>query len=164
MTIHLQTADGVKTFFPRGIMTPAGAKALAKITVKTPTGDKVVFDKATVISGGGGMSASADRPSVSGANAVDATIAISTAACTVTPSGGTAPYSYAWTLVSDDTAGAFGTWSATSPTTAITQFRASAVPPGIGLGTATFRCTVTDARGATATADVIAVLQNYGSI
>lgn len=155
MTVHLQTADGAKTLFPRGIMTPAEAKAIAKITVKTPTGDKIVFDKSTVISG---LGVALSVPRVSGAASSLPPVPITTSGCTANVTGGTPPYSYAWTDVTDDGLG--GTWSATAPSSATSAFQASAVATG-QTSNATFRCTVTDARGATVTADLFADVTNY---
>lgn len=63
---------------------------------------------------------------------------------TVTPSGGTAPYTYAWAFVDGD-AGI----SINSPTSATTSF--SGDPVGTALA-ATYRCTVTDSAGSPLTA------------
>lgn len=76
-----------------------------------------------------------------------------TNATTVTPSGGTAPYTYAWTRVSYEASVAPSITSAAAASTTFTQ-------TGIGTGEsygAVFRCTVTDANGLTATADVSAI-------
>ena len=64
---------------------------------------------------------------------------------TVTPTGGQAPFTYAWVRLSGD-------GSVLSPTFATTQFREVFGSPDTATGT--FRCTVTDAYGSTATADV----------
>ena len=75
---------------------------------------------------------------------------------TVTPSGGTSPYTYAWTLLSGDTL------TVTSPSAATTTFSKT----GMGTGdsfSATYRCTVTDSTGGTpltATADVPVTIEN----
>lgn len=71
---------------------------------------------------------------------------VTTGTTTATPTGGQAPYTYSWARV-----GA-GSGTPTAPTAATTAFTR-----GMGLGETadeTFRCTVTDALGATATADV----------
>jgi hypothetical protein len=68
------------------------------------------------------------------------TAGITTAAATVTPSGGSAPYTYAWARHSGATA-----ISADDPTLASSTFSAA-----LSLGQrvdATFNCTVTDANG-----------------
>lgn len=70
---------------------------------------------------------------------------------TVTASGGTAPYSYAWTRVTSDHPTNDPT--ANSPAAATTTFTQTNI--GVAEGyTATFRCTVTDANTNTATCDV----------
>jgi hypothetical protein len=74
-----------------------------------------------------------------------------TDAATATPTGGLGPFTYAWTLVSND---GVTSPAATSPTTATTRFTGSATDGHSG--TATFRCTCTDSLGTTATADVAA--------
>lgn len=75
---------------------------------------------------------------------------------TATPSGGVAPYSYAWTRLSHS---ALTAPTITSPSTASTSFVQTGLPSGT-IEDATFRCTVTDAAAQTAAADVIASFQN----
>lgn len=70
-----------------------------------------------------------------------------------TATGGTAPYTYAWT--SND-----GVMLPTAASTAATRFSAF-VEAGDSLND-TFDCLVTDAKGQTATASVFASLSNYG--
>lgn len=65
---------------------------------------------------------------------------------TCTPSGGLAPYTYLWTVVS-------GTVSITTPTAASTTFSKTVTTPSVQ-EFATVRCTVTDSAGSTATDDV----------
>jgi hypothetical protein len=77
---------------------------------------------------------------------------ITTNTVTATPSGGTGPYTYAWTLISHD--GPVNP-TATSAATAATAFTQTAVGPG-EIYSAVFRCTVTDSLAATATADCTA--------
>lgn len=71
---------------------------------------------------------------------------------TVTASGGKAPYSYAW--------GAVDGWQITSPTSATTTF--SAVIGAGGDKSDIFTCTVSDARGDSATISAVATVFNYG--
>lgn len=71
-------------------------------------------------------------------------------ATTITPSGGTAPYTYAWSLVSY-TAGVAPTPSA--PSAATTLFIQTGIGPG-DYYVAVFRCTVTDAALNTTTVDI----------
>jgi hypothetical protein len=77
---------------------------------------------------------------------------ITTNTVTATPSGGTGPYTYAWTLISHD--GPVNP-TATSAATAATAFTQTGVGPG-EIYSAVFRCTVTDSLAATATADCTA--------
>jgi hypothetical protein len=75
---------------------------------------------------------------------------------TVTPSGGTSPYSYSWTKQGGDTL------TVTSPTAATTTFSTSGLSEG-EFAAATYRCTVTDSTtptALTATADVSITLEN----
>ena len=93
--------------------------------------------------------------SVLGASAVptsiektDTTASITTASTTVTASGGTSPYTYAWTRNSGSTA-----ISANSASAATTTFTGSSLASGTTYS-AVFRCTVTDNAAATKTVDV----------
>jgi hypothetical protein len=70
------------------------------------------------------------------------------------PSGGSAPFTYAWVKLS-------GAGSALSPSVATTAFRATGVPAYDSF-VGVFRCTATDALGATAQADVTVEFTNTG--
>lgn len=95
------------------------------------------------------MAASASPETVYGSTLGTGTA--TTNSTTVTPSGGTPPYTYAWTLLSRDNLSADPT--ANSPTAATTTFTQTSI--GIGESySATWRCTVTDDDANTATADV----------
>lgn len=74
-------------------------------------------------------------------------------AATVTASGGTAPYTYAWSKVSGDTL------TVESSTAASTRFGHSSAT--VGTWTGVYRCTVTDAASNTATVDVTATIDSY---
>lgn len=73
---------------------------------------------------------------------------IVTASTTVTPTGGTTPYTYAWTRISGSTS-----ISATSATSATTTFTGTSLASGTTYS-AVFRCTITDNVAATKTVDV----------
>lgn len=109
--------------------------------------------------GGGGLSATVSDGSVFGTEirngpgqpAVLAVGSDSPGNVTVTPTGGTAPYTYAWSHVSGDSA-----VQVLSPSAATTAFIAN-----VGKNqtkAATKRCTVTDAALATTTVDVLVSL------
>lgn len=91
-------------------------------------------------------------PSVSGAGSSFGTISITSGVATATPTGGTGPYTYAWTKVAGDTL------TVTSPNSASTTFRAGIGPSDSR--SATYRCTVTDKNGLTASGNVSIYLVN----
>ena len=89
-------------------------------------------------SGASTLTATANRDFVVGSGT---TAALTTDPVTVTATGGTAPYTYAWTELSHDhptTAPAIN-----SPTAATTDFTQTNIGPGESYS-AQFRCTVTD--------------------
>lgn len=71
---------------------------------------------------------------------------LTTNSVTVTPSGGTAPYTYAWSFVSGDTV------TINSPTSATTTFTGD--PVGYSVLSSVYRCTVTDNAAADASVTV----------
>lgn len=73
---------------------------------------------------------------------------LTTASTTVTATGGTAPYTYAWTRLSGSTSIA-----ADSASSATTTFTGTSLTAG-STNTAVFRCTITDNVAATKTVDV----------
>jgi hypothetical protein len=152
--IHAQTSNGKKNLILRGWKGPRGLKGFVQGRVTTAAGDQQFWDGSAPPS----PVVTATPESVSGGVSSSTPSAIVTSASVVSVTGGSPPYSYAWALTSDDGAG--GTWTAVSPATAGTPFRASAVA-GEGTSLAHFRCTVTDARGAVGTADVNATARNY---
>jgi hypothetical protein len=80
------------------------------------------------------------------------TSTLTTNTTTATPTGGSSPYTYAWTKVSGDTL------TVTASTSATTAFQATGLSVGDSRA-ATYRCTVTDSAAATATADVIITIE-----
>ena len=79
---------------------------------------------------------------------------ITSAPSTATPTGGTAPYSYAWSILS-------GAAAINSPTSASTTFSGNAFPGAPSVSTA--QVIVTDAHGDTASITITVTLINDGS-
>lgn len=77
---------------------------------------------------------------------------VTSSSTTVTPSGGTGPYTYSWSRISGDSA-----VSADSPTAATTTFSANV--PREGFRTAVYRCTITDSLAATTFVDATVLLE-----
>lgn len=87
-------------------------------------------------------------PSVSGTRTTPGTV--TTTSVTVTPSGGTAPYTYQWLLQSYDQPSAPIAVNPTNPTTAFRQSMANYDDSGYG----DFKCIVTDSLGFTGSTTV----------
>lgn len=145
------------------VRAPSGDKAVAAITVRTPTGDKAVErmtlrtpsgDKLIYAAGGMSLTVTASPASAVGSGANASPIAVTSAVVTASASGGTGPYTYAWTELTMGTA-----IEALSPSSAATQFRATVAAGESEF--ADFRCTATDARGRTGTVDVSVSLFNF---
>lgn len=118
-------------------------------------GNLVAFQGAAV--GGGGLMASASPNPVNKTQSTTggAPVVMLSPTTTVTPSGGVPGFTYAWAFVSGDAA-----ITATAPAAAATAFTASVAVDE--RKTAVFRCTVTDANGATTTVDVDVSLHLVG--
>ena len=99
------------------------------------------------------MTAAASFDSATGSTSGDSTA--TTNSITVTPTGGTAPYTYAWTKTSGD-----GT--VVSPTKATTRF--SQFLENNTAASGVFLCTVTDSLGATASDSVTANFISISSV
>lgn len=109
------------------------AAAAAQATADAAKQDTEDLGQATV-----GFTASVSPTVATGAAKVN----ILTNSVTVTPNGGTAPYTYAWSYVSGDA------FEVLSPSSASTRFRS--VSPSDGV----YQCLVTDFTSATATVNV----------
>ena len=81
---------------------------------------------------------------------------VTTSNSSATVSGGVGPYTYAWTIVSS---GGGNASTALSPASASTMFRKTAVPDGAAY-VDTWKVTVTDSFGTTATDTISATFQN----
>ena len=92
------------------------------------------------------ISAALSTSSVSGSATAPGTA--TTGPCTCNVTGGTAPYTYVWNLLT-------GTIGADSGTAATTTFSRGGSTPQVFTGT--YNCTVTDAGGSTATTGTLSV-------
>ena len=99
------------------------------------------------------LTATASPDSVYGSVARNRPASVATNATTVSVTGGMAPYSFAWAADPD--------WIVSSPSSATTSFSAIVSPDQEQ--SATFICTVTDAKGIATTASVFASVSNYYS-
>jgi hypothetical protein len=150
--IGVKTPTGNATVANASILTAGGAKAIARMGILTADGAKDFF----TTGGTGTLTVDVSPISAIGSGFSNSTVTVTTNLVTATASGGTAPYTYAWTRVS----GATG-FTATSPSQAASRF---AIDLAMNDNAdATFRVTATDARGRTGTADVPAAAFNYGA-
>lgn len=103
------------------------------------------------------MTAAASPAVVNGAQGANFATLVATTTTTVTVTGGTAPYSYAWEQASGGLM-----WAIVTANGASTRFEANGLTPG-QTEVATFICTVTDRDGNEATtAPVQAQATNFG--
>lgn len=102
----------------------------------------------------GGLTVVASPINAVGSGNSPADIRVTTNLVTATASGGTAPYSYAWRQIDG-----VEVWGITAATSAASRFNVTV--PGGGVETATFECTVTDARGRTGSVLVLATAYNF---
>lgn len=102
---------------------------------------------------GGALVVTADPTSVFGAVSRAGSVRVYTNSTTITPTGGSGTYSYAWS-------GTTG-WTIANPSGPQTQFSTLVSPGGTKL--ATFSCVVTDTSGQTTAVTVQAEADNYYS-
>jgi hypothetical protein len=96
---------------------------------------------------------------VVGYAATPGSASVFTQSCAAVPSGGLAPYTYAWSV----TAGSGGTWTAETPAASSTVFKCTGVGESVSYD-ATISCTVTDARGFSVTTGGTAYVENFGGL
>lgn len=155
--ISILTPDGSKNLILRGILTEAGAAAIAAGSVTAEGSVDREFWDGSLAS----LSVSITPGYAIGVGASSIAILLYTNAVTGAASGGSPPYTYAWTIDSDD--GGSPDWVIVSPSSASTNFSVSSVPPLVARD-AVMKVTATDARGATGEATVTAWIENYGSV
>lgn len=110
---------------------------------------------ATIAGSSTAFSVAASPPVVSAYGSSGAAANLTTSSTTVTPTGGVAPYTYAWTQVGTPPY----TWVIGSAAAATTNFTCNSL--GVGNSTSEdFLCTVTDAVGAKSTVVVPAYANN----
>lgn len=153
--ISILTPTGSKKLILRGIRTPSGNKAIEAASILAPGSADYQFWDGSLAS----LAVGASPMFVQGAAASPTFVTINTGATTASVTGGSPPYSYAWTVQNEGG----GSWLITSPSSATTSFQAAAVDT-LEQFTGTMRCTVTDSRGATGTVDVTAFVRNYGQL
>lgn len=145
--------SGAKAFVERvGVRDGGASSDIAKISMLRDGVDCVLYDSAASMT----LSPTVFPASANGAGAASSPTSIATNAVTVSVEGGTEPYSYGWVQV-----GSSEGWTISSPSSRFTAFLKSNVPVESSVSEV-FRCTVTDDRGRTGTADVQANVYNYG--
>lgn len=115
----------------------------------------IFYGSAGPVQAGGAqaIAASASPDTVFGANSQRTTAPCYTNATTVQVTGGTPPYSYAWSVQTG--------WTVANPSGVSTAFHATVAPGDDKAGS--FTCTVTDARGKVATSNTVsASVSNFG--
>lgn len=154
------------------VKTTTGVKAAAEVSIRDAAaalkvvGNVWMRDAANVLklayssSATGAFLVSASPLTAFGGRTGSGSLTITSEDVTVTITGGAAPYTYLWTELS----ALSGTWSIQSAASATTRFACSGVPVGDAY-VATFKCTVTDARGVSSDSDPVEVTcTNYGDL
>lgn len=144
--IRRQTGGGLKQVSRAWRMTATGVKRVIRVRRYDGTTANIVATFSTPVT------LAASPASVSGlAFAADfGSSPVTTAATTLTPTGGTAPYTYAYAITTEPS---YGLVTIDSPSAATTTFTHNGVGAGEVL-TATATATVTDALAQTATTTI----------
>lgn len=134
------------TFQATGLAAGGSATAVMRCTVTDNVAATFTVDVNVTLSrsASGALTVSASSTNVT---KTGLTSSLTTASVTVTPSGGTGPYTYSWVKQSGDTI------TADSTTAATTTFSATGLASPESR-TAVFRCTATDSASLTASVDV----------
>lgn len=131
-----------------------GATLRSILRVKVMDSDGVTLRTVYAVSGGGAFTATID-PGIAYGSVISASPApVTTNSVTCSPTGGVGPFTYLWENIAGE-----GNAFAVSPTNASTTFHLANVISG-NSASATFRCTITDALGSTATATIVATFDN----
>jgi len=150
--IQVRTASGLADLATVKVRDAGGLSAIAAVKVRTASG----LD--TVWSGVGSTLAAVIAPTAFGGAAGSGSIAVSSEVVSVSVTGGKAPYTYLWSKVGAPDAN----WTIPFATAFETRFTHAAVP-AYDSRTAAFKCTVTDANGATVdSGDCDVSVENFG--
>lgn len=155
--IRARTSTGVKAIAALRLRDAGGVKAIANVRVRDASNVlRLVYSSST----GGAFTVTAVPLVAFGGRTGGGPLSITSEEVSLSITGGAAPYSYAWELIS----AIDGTWTIESPTESKTRFVVNAVPLGDSY-VATFKCVVTDARGASASsANIDVTCTNYGDL
>lgn len=156
--IRARTLSGVKAASALRVRDGGAVlKTVGNVRVRDASSTlRLVYSSAS----GGAFTVSASPLVCYGGRAGGATLSVTSEEVSVSITGGSGPYTYAWSLI----AAVDGTWAVTAPNADKTNFVVSSVPSG-DTYTATFKCTVTDARGLTADSATVQVnCTNYGDL
>ena len=147
MTIKVRQSGSTKTAVGMKIKHAGSVRRVSSVKVMDGGTLKVAAQFAPP------LSVTASPTTVLGGAGSNYPAAAKTESTTVITSGGQAPFTYSWARLSG------GIGNADQPSKATTTFTAVISPGSFDV---TFRVTVTDAFGQTATADVLAKFVNYG--
>lgn len=147
--IACDSPNAATTTFTSSSLTAGETRSATwQCTVTDANGFTATASISVTIARASALSASASPASLSGSGT---TASITTASsATATASGGAGPYTYSWTKVSG------GAITLVSATSASTKFKATTMANGESR-TATFKCTITDSLGQTATTGNVTV-------
>jgi hypothetical protein len=155
MSIKVRVAGAIQTATAIRVMVNGSLRPAKKVSVMAGGALRAFF---MLGQSGGGSSFVLNRniDQVDGEKYSAKPTRVTTGPVTVTPTGGVSPYSYLWERISGDSR-----VTPTNPTTATTTFGATLFDDTVE---AVFRCTATDAAGASATTTVEARLTHYSSL